>query len=216
MFIQELNELKDEIIKDALLVETMISKSMQGILESNAGLLLEVMNEIEPHVDQYERMIEEQSIFLIAKYDLFASDLRTIIMIIKINRDLERIGDHAVTISENGLMLINNPIKHIYDELQLLAENSAKMLKESIEAFENKNGDLALGVCQRKKSVDATNNKICQNIIDSMQEGKDAINQVLIIIRIASSFQRIAHLASNIAEEVIYMVEGRDIKHLKF
>ncbi len=216
MFTEELNTLKNKILKDALLVESMIKDSIQGILENNAELLNRVMHVSEPQIDDYDRIIEEQSIFLIAKYDLFASDLRTIIMIIKMNRDLERIADHAVTISENGLVLIKSPIAHIQDDLQLLAENSAKMLKDSIHAFEHKDVEVALNVCQRKKSIDTANHLIFQNILNSLKNDKDVIDPILIILRIASSFQRIADLASNIAEEVIYMVEGRDIKHVQF
>jgi phosphate transport system protein len=213
MLKEKIIELKYQLIQDATLVENMISKSIRGLLEKKADMLNEVMNTEEPKVNAYDRAIDELCVELIAQYEPVARNLRMVIMIIKMNKDLERMADHAVNISESGLYLIANPDVVSYDDVRLMGESSVKMLKDSINAFVNEDVLLAQSVCDRDNVVDSAGDKILRELTEVMRNKKDAIPRGLQLMRIAHNLERIADLSTNIAEEVIYIVEGRDIKH---
>ena len=106
---EKITELKHLLIQDAGLVEDMISRSMRGLLEKNPDMLYQVVKNQEPRVNAYDRSIDELCVQTVAQYEPVARDLRLVIMIIKMNKDLERMADHAVNISESGLYLIANP-----------------------------------------------------------------------------------------------------------
>ncbi len=213
MLKEKITELKHQLIQDANLVEEMISKSIRGLLDRNADMLNGVMNTEEPKVNAYDRAIDELCVELIAQYEPVARDLRMVVMIIKMNKDLERMADHAVNISESGLYLIANPVLGSYEDVSTMGENSVQMLKDSINAFVNEDVSLAEAVCDRDNVVDSAGDKILRELTELMRNKKDAIPRGLQLMRIAHNLERIADLATNIAEEVIYIVEGRDIKH---
>ncbi len=206
-------ELKHQLIQDANLVEDMITKSIHGLLERKVDLLKEVMTTQEDKVNAYDRSIDELCVQLIARFEPVARDLRTVIMVIKMNKDLERIADHAVNICESSLFLTSNPILVSYEDLSLMGSNSARMLKDSINAFVNEDVQLARSVCDRDNVVDNAGDKILKELTVVMGNQKDAIPRGLQLMRIAQNLERIADLATNIAEDVIYIVEGRDVKH---
>ncbi len=213
MLQEKMIELKRHLLEDASLVEEMIAKSIKGLLDKNELLLLEVMNTEEPKANDYDRQIDEMCVGLIAQYEPVARDLRTVIMIIKMNKDLERIADHAVNVCESSMFLINKPVLQTLEDLKLMGENSVHMLKDSINAFVNENVHLANAVLERDNVVDNAGDKILKDLTELMRSQKDVIPRALHVMRIAHNLERIADLATNIAEEVIYIVEGRDIKH---
>jgi len=213
MLKEKIVELKRQLVQDATVVEEMIAKSIKGLIDRNTQLLNEVMNTEEPKVNTYDRIIDEMCVELIAQFEPVARDLRMVIMSIKMNKDLERMADHAVNISESGLFLIANPILGSYEELRLMGENAVKMLKDSINAFVNEDVLLAQSVCERDNIVDTAGDVILKGLTEIMRTKKDTIPRALQMMRIAHNFERIADLSTNIAEEVIYIVEGRDIKH---
>jgi len=134
-------------------------------------------------------------------------------MIIKMNKDLERMADHAVNISESGLYLIANPFLGSYEDLRIMGENTVSMMKDAINAFVNEDIALAQLVCDRDDIVDKAGDKILKDLTVVMRGKKDVIPRALAVMRIAHNLERIADLSTNIAEEVVYIVEGRDIKH---
>jgi len=213
MFKDKIIELKHQLIQDASLVEEMIAKSIKGLLDGKEELLLEVMNTEEPKVNDYDRAIDELCVQLIAQYEPVARDLRMVIMMIKMNKDLERMADHAVNISESSLFLITHPVLSDYGDLQLMGETSVNMLKDSINAFVNEDAVLAMSVRERDNIVDNAGDKILKDLTELMRSKKDSIPRCLQLMRIAHNLERIADLSTNIAEEVIYIVEGRDVKH---
>lgn len=214
MLREKITELKHLLIQDAGLVEDMISRSMRGLLEKNADMLYQVVKNQEPRVNAFDRSIDELCVQTIAQFEPVARDLRLVIMIIKMNKDLERIADHAVNVSESGLYLIANPpFWSSYDDLRTMGENTVAMMKDSINAFVNEDISLADTVCDRDDSVDNLGDKILKDLTVLMKGKKDVIPRALAIMRIAHNLERIADLSTNIAEEVIYIVEGRDIKH---
>lgn len=213
MLKEKIIELKHQLMQDAALVEEMIGKSVKGLLDNNPALLEEVINTYEPRVNDYDREIEKMCVELIAQFEPVARDLRMVIMIIKMNKDLERMADHAVNICESGLFLLKHPAKISHTDLKLMGESAVLMLKDSINAFVNENAVLANAVCHRDNVVDDAGDKILKDLTELMRSKKDMIPLSLQMMRIAHNLERIADLSTNIAEEVIYIVEGRDVKH---
>jgi phosphate transport system protein len=213
MLREKITELKQNLLEDAALVEDMIGKSTRGLVDGNSALLEEVMTTYEPKVNDYDRAIEKMCVELIAQYEPVARDLRMVIMIIKMNKDLERMADHAVNICESGIFLLKNPLTTSSSDLNVMGENSVRMLKDSINAFVNEDVVLAQAVCLRDNIVDEAGDKILKDLTELMRGKKDSISRCLQLMRIAHNLERIADLSTNIAEEVIYIVEGRDIKH---
>ena len=215
MLREKITELKHLLIQDAGLVEDMLSRSMRGLLEKNPDMLYQVVKNQEPRVNAYERSIDELCVQTIAQFEPVARDLRLVIMIIKMNKDLERMADHAVNISESGLYLIANPFVGSYSDLPSMGENTVGMLKDAINAFVNEDVVMAQAVCNRDNIVDDAGDRILKELTIVMKGKKDIIPRALALMRIAHNLERIADLSTNIAEEVIYIVEGRDIKHYK-
>ncbi len=213
MLREKITEVKQQLLEDAALVEDMINKSVKGILDKDFALLEEVVNTNEPKVNDYDRSIEKMCVELIAQYEPVARDLRLVIMIIKMNKDLERMADHTVNICESGQFLLKNPVAGSTEDLKMMAENAIRMLKSSIDAFVKEDVLQAQSVCDMDNIVDDAGDKILKDLTDLMRSKKEAIPRCLHIMRIAHNLERIADLSTNIAEEVIYIVEGRDIKH---
>lgn len=213
MLRDKLVDLKRHLLEDAALVEEMIAKSIRGLSEKNEVLLLEVMNTEEPKANDYDREIDEMCVELIAQYEPVARDLRMVIMIVKMNKDLERIADHAVNVCESSLFLINKQGLQPLEDLKVMGDNAVQMLKDSINSFVNENVILANQVLERDNVVDSAGDAILKELTELMRVQKDVIPRALHVMRIAHNLERIADLATNISEEVIYIVEGRDIKH---
>ena len=215
MLPQKLTELKHKLIEYATLVEEMIDKSIKGLLDKNEVFLYEVMKKDEPRSNIFDVEIDEMCTVLIAQYEPVARDLRTVLMILKMNKDLERMADHAVNISESGIFLIKRPSIISFADIKKMAETSSTMLKDSISSFIDNNVTLAQEVCERDTIVDNLGDTILKEVTNFMKGEHDGINRSLQIMRVAHNLERIADLSTNICEEVIYIVEGKDIKHHK-
>jgi phosphate transport system protein len=168
MFYEKLNRLKEKIIEQGNLVESMIEKSIRGLLNKDKALLLEVLQVDEPRTNEMEIEIDEMCINLIARFQPEARDLRTIIMILKMNNDLERIGDMAVNISESALYLIERPQVKPMIDLPKMAEETIQMLKDGIDSFIKSDAKLAKSVCERDDIVDAYRDQILRELITYM------------------------------------------------
>jgi phosphate transport system protein len=191
----------------------MIEKSIKGLVQRDKGMLTEVIEEQEPKENMLEMEIDEACIQLTACYQPQAKDLRTIMMVLKMNNDLERMGDEAVNISEGALLLIDRPeVKPLID-IPRMAQEARKMLEDSIKAFMNENTQLAQKVCERDDLVDGLRDQVLRELITFMASDPSVIEPSILLIRISRSLERIADLCTNICEDVIYMVEGRIIKH---
>lgn len=213
MLPERMNELKYRLIEYAALVENMIDKSIRGLSEKEAALLVEVMQQDEPRANHFDRQIDEMCTTLIAQFEPVAIDLRIVLMIVKMNKDLERMADHAVNISESSLFLITRPFLKSSEDVRIMAKTTSTMLKDSIDAFVNGDVAMARAVCERDNSVDNLRDKIREELTDFMRGEHDGIKRSLHLMRISYNLERIADLSTNICEEVIYIVEGRDIKH---
>jgi len=213
MLAKRLDELRKQLMESAMLVESMVEKSIKGLAERERPLLAEVLGQDEPRENQLEIQIEELCIELIALYQPAAKDLRRLVTTLKMNNDLERMGDEAVNISESSMYLIEQPpVKPLID-IPRMAEESVRMVKDSLRAFIEEDISLAKQVCERDDVVDNLGGQILRELITYMAADSKTIERSLHLLRIARSLERIADLSTNICEDVIYMVNGRTIKH---
>ncbi len=214
MIDENMGLLKQKLTDFAFHVEKMIEGSIKGLLEKN-GEMLNTVFQGEGRANDFEIEIEELAIETIAKYEPKAKNLRTILMILKINNDLERIGDHAVNISESALFLIDKPpVKPLVD-IPRMAEESINMLRDSVKAFIDEDPALARSVCKNDEIVDHLRDQVLRELITYMVSDPTTIERSIHLIRIAQNLERIADLSTNVSEDVIYMVEGKIIKHHK-
>ena len=215
MLKKDLNLLGKQLLESASLVKGMIQKSIRGLTQKEKNILLEVIEQDEPKENELEIAIEESCIQQIACYQPQAKDLRTIMMVMKMNNDLERMGDEAVNISESALFLIEKPeVKPLID-IPRMAEEATKMIEDSLKSFINEDIQLAQNVCERDDIVDGLRDQILRELITFMAADPTVIEPSIRLIRISRSLERIADLSTNICEDVIYMAEGRIIKHGK-
>ncbi len=213
MLEEKISILKKKIVEFCLLIEKMIDESISGLLNKNSEILKKIINEYEVLANNFEIEIDELSIETIAQYQPKAKNLRTILMILKINNDLERIGDHAVNISESSLFLIERPMVKPLIDIPRMAEKTIEMVKESVNSFINENSSLARKICTEDEIIDDLRNQITRELITYMTSDPNTIERSLHLLRIAQNLERIADLSTNISEDVIYMVEGKIIKH---
>ncbi len=210
---EKITELKKDLIEYAGLVEGMIDKSIKGLLDKKEELLKEVIEKDEPKANQREVVLDETCINLIAQFQPAAGDLRKILMIYKINNDLERLADHAVNIAQSSLFLIERPqVKPLID-IPEMAKHANLMLRDSLNAFIREDVKLARAVCERDNTVDDFQSQIVRELITYMSSDAGTIERSLHLMRISNNLERIADLSTNICEDVIFMVEGKVIKH---
>jgi len=213
MLEQRITELKEKLFIMAALVESMLEKSINSLVNKDEELAREVINRDEPKTNDLEIEIEDSSIKLMALYQPEASFLRIIVAIIKINNDLERIGDHAVNIAERSLYLIPRPpVKPLID-LPRMGKSARKMLKESLDSFIKGDAELAILVCKEDEEVDSLRDQVIRELITYMISDPSTIERSIRLISIARNLERVADLATNIAEDVIFSVKGKVIKH---
>ncbi len=213
MFEEKLNEIKRRLVEEASLAETMVKYSIQGLLERRADLLDKVINEMEPRMNETEVELDEMCTNFIALYEPRAAQLRTVLMVLKMNNDLERIGDLAVNISTSAQYLIERPqVKPLID-IPKMAEETTGMLKDAIDAFINSDAEKAKRVCERDEIVDNLRDQVLRELITYMTSDPTTIERAIHLIKISRNLERIADLSTNIAEDVIFVVEGKIIKH---
>jgi phosphate transport system protein len=208
----EISNLKQNLVKMAGLVELAIDKSIKALKERNAELAHQVIHD-DANIDDLEIQVENQCITLLARHQPVAADLRFIMASVKINNDLERMGDHAVNIAEKSLQLIKTPPLKPLIDIPYMAGLAQKMVKESLDALLQKDGVKAKAVCENDDIVDGLEDQINRELITYMMEDPKSISQALALSMVAKNLERIADLSTNIGEEVIFMVEARTIKH---
>lgn len=210
----ELKELKESILYEGGLVENSIRGAIKALLERNSDISREVIKN-DALINEKEVEIDEFCLKLLALRQPAAKDLRFITTAIKINYDLERIGDMAVNICERVLELNEEPQLKPYIDLPRMAETVELMVKESLDAFVKEDVGLALKVTKDDEKVDQFLDQIFRELLTYMIENPKTISRATRILFIAKYLERIADHAVNIAELVIFMVEGRIIRHGK-
>ncbi|MGQ9610737.1 MAG: phosphate signaling complex protein PhoU [bacterium] len=213
MLAEKITDIKKKLIEYANLVENMIDDTLEGLLDKEKELLIKVIEKDEIASNKFELELEELCITAIAQFQPKARDLRTIITGLKINNDLERIADHAVNIAESSLFLIERPTVKPFLDIPRMSQIAVKMLKDSIIAFINEDVELAYNVCLRDENVDALRDQVLRELIMLMSSNPATIERSFQILRISSNLERIADLSTNISEDIIFMVQGKVIKH---
>jgi phosphate transport system protein len=210
----ELKELKEKLLYEGGLVEKAISSAIKALLERNPELADKVIDD-DPIVNALEVEIDEFCLKLLALRQPAARDLRFITTAIKINYDLERIGDMAVNICERVQELNQEPILKPYIDLPMMAETVQTMLKESLEAFVNEDVATARKVMKDDQMVDQLLDQIFRELLTYMMQDMKTISRATRVLFIAKYLERMADHAVNIAELVVFLVEGKIIRHIK-
>ncbi|HML94747.1 MAG TPA: phosphate signaling complex protein PhoU [Thermodesulfobacteriota bacterium] len=212
---EEISKLKKMLFEMAASVEEMIAKSIKALKDRNMIMAEEVIKG-DQKINEMEVEIDNQCIRILALYHPEAADLRTVSMIMKINNDLERIGDHAVNIAEKTIYLADKPpVKPLID-IPKMADKAIQMLQESLDAFVNKDAELAVEVCKKDDDVDALEPQIVRELVTYMISDPQTIDRSLALILIAREIERVADLATNIAEDTYYIASGKMLKHHSF
>jgi phosphate transport system protein len=211
-FDQELSELKEKLLAMASRAESSVQSAVRALTERNDELAQQVIAD-DSAIDQFEIEMDELAVRLLALKAPVASDLRLITVAMKISHDLERVGDEATTIARRALELGKEPQLKPYVDIPRMASIGLQMLKDALDAFVNRAPDSARGIIPRDKEVDAINKQLHRELASFMIENPTTITRALNLMVISKSLERIADHATNIAEEVVYIYEARDIRH---
>jgi phosphate transport system protein len=216
MIEERINLLTEKILKMAAIAEEMVKLSVKAIVEKKLELPEKVINELEPQVNELEIEIDDLAIETLALFAPQAKNLRKVTMIIKMVKDLERVGDLAVNIAEFGRELIPQPDVKPYIDLPRMTDIASSMLDDAITAFIKEDAKLGREICLRDDLVDQLNDQIIRELITYMLSDPRTINRAILIMRVSENVERIADQATNIGEYVVYIGEGKVIKHHHF
>jgi phosphate transport system protein len=211
-FDQELDELRQKLLRMATMAETAVGKSILSVTNRNTDLAREVITD-DITLNRMELAIEEQAFRLLALRQPLATDLRLTVAAMRIATELERIGDQAVNIAERALELNSRPPLQLPFDLKIMADMALGMVRTSIDAFVQQDPKLAIKVCQRDVEVDLLDDEYIQKILDCMIKESRWVVRLHHFIIVTRNLERIADLATNIAENIVFIVEGRVIKH---
>jgi phosphate transport system protein len=211
-FGQELEELNQSLLQMGGLVESSIRRSTQSLVERNKELAKDVIRD-EPRIDMMQVEIDAQTTRLLALNQPVARDLRLLMATLKINTDLERMGDLAVNIAERAISLIERPPVRALVDIPQLASLVESMLLKSLDAFVKGDVDLATSVLPADAEVDALRDSIYAELIALMQRDPAVVPSAINLMFVARNLERIADHATNIAEDVIFLVKGIDVRH---
>jgi phosphate transport system protein len=213
-FNTELEEVRSHLLAMGGLVEKQVSDAVSALINADSGLAQQV-REIDDQIDMMERNIDEECLRILARRQPAASDLRLIISISKSVIDLERIGDESSKIARRAIELCEDgEAPRGYVEVRHIGEQVRKMVQEALDAFARFDAELALSVAQYDKIVDREYKTAIRELATYMMEDPRAISRVLSVIWALRSLERIGDHARNIAELVIYLVRGTDVRHL--
>jgi phosphate transport system protein len=208
----ELNHLKETVLRMGGLAEKMTHRAVQALVERKREMFPEV-KEMEQQVNQLHMDIDEIALGMIALRQPTAKDLRFITAAMKINTDLERIGDQAINIVEQAEKLLSvPPVKPLID-IPRMAEIAEEMLKAALDAFVQGNDELAYRTILRDDSVDQLKDQVFRELLTFMMADASTIPRSMDLILVSRHLERVADHATNICEDVIFMVKGKDIRH---
>jgi len=210
----ELEEVRSHLLAMGGLVEKQVSDAVRAVIDADAGLARQVRT-IDDQIDIMERGIDEECLRILARRQPAASDLRLIISISKSVIDLERIGDEASKIARRAIELTEDgEAPRGYVEVRHIGEQVRKMVHQALDSFARFDAELALSVAQYDKLIDREYKSALRELATYMMEDPRSISRVLSIIWVLRSLERVGDHARNIAELVIYLVQGTDVRHM--
>lgn len=211
-FIKEVNLLKDMILELSGRVEDQLGRAVRSVMNRDVAAAQEVL-EGDHAIDQYEVDVEEECLKILALYQPVAHDLRFIIAVLKINNDLERIGDLAVNIAERTVFLSSLAMPASTFDFPAMAMKSQMMVRQSLDALLRQDIDLAIRVREADDEVDDMNREMYEQIKRSIRKEPDRVDALIHLLSISRHLERVADHATNIAEDVIYMIKGEIVRH---
>ena len=211
-FDEELKLLKQKLLQMGDISQEMIGLSIQSLVQRKNAFAQEVFG-LEVKVNHMEIEIEDEVLRLMARRQPAAKDLRLLTAILKINNDLERVADQAVNIAEIAVDLMKLPLLKPLIDIPHMAHLAQKMIKNSLDAFVQHDAALAQAVCEDDDEVDRINDQLFRELLTYMMEDPKSITRAVDLILVSRNLERIADHATNISEDVIFIEEGKNIKH---
>ena len=211
-FDEELKNLKEKLLEMAARAEEQIALAIRGLKDREEALACQVLDR-EESINLLDIEIDEMCLCLLALRQPMATDLRFITSAMKISNDLERIGDLAVNIAERTIDLLKSPQLKPLIDIPRMAQLSQDMVRDALNAFVNRDEKLARDVCQRDDQVDQLEDQVFRELLTYMMQDPGTISRAVDLILVGRHLERIADHATNIGEDVIYMVKGKTIKH---
>lgn len=211
-FDTELNEIREKLLEMGGKVEGMLANAMKSLIERDTELAQRTII-FDHEINQLEMEIDEKCLEVLARRQPAARDLRFITLALKIVTDLERIGDQCANIAKRSKELNQEPSLKPYIDLPRMAQAASNMVKEALDAFVRGDDNLAIKVCQDDQVVDDLNEQIQRELLTFMMGDPSTISRAIKINHVSKCLERIADHATNVAEMVIFMVKGKDIRH---
>ena len=211
-FQREIDQLKKKILAVSAAVEESIARAIAAVIQHDADLAQQVAaGDIE--IDQMEVDVEEDCLKILALHQPVAVDLRFVVAVLKINNDLERMADLAVNIARRAEYLASEPRFDLPSSLEEMASKTQAMVKQSLDALVESDVELAREVCVADNDVDQHNRQMHVLIQDQIRVNPDEVEKLMHLLSVSRHLERIADLATNVAEDVIYTVEGEIVRH---
>ena len=214
-FSRELEKIKKEILSLGAKVEEQVRMAIQAVETNDAELAKQIIKS-DFNIDEMEVEIEEDCLKILALHQPVAVDLRFLIAVIKINNDLERIGDQAVNIAERVDVIAKRDLSELFFDYTAMGEKVQDMLKMSLDALVNMDYDMAYSVVMRDDEVDQIKVDAYDRIKQAMSKPPDKIGYLINLLLISRHLERLADHTTNIAEEVIYLIEGEIVRHAAY
>jgi len=211
-FHQEIEALKAQLLLMGGRTEAIVQKSVEALKRHDAALAQQVLDD-DAAIDRLEIDIEERCVGLLALRQPLAGDLRVITAALKISNDLERVGDHAVNIAGGAIKLAETPSLKPLVDIPRMAEMATGMLREALDAYVQNDSERARRLVRADDDVDQLNRQVFRELVSYMIEDHSTITRAMELILVARNLERVADLATNIGEEVVFIAEARIIKH---
>jgi len=211
-FEEELDNLRNRLLEMSGLVEDSVYRSIKSLLEKDEQAAQQVLQN-EAKINRMEIEIDELATNLLARVQPMATDLRFITAAIKINNDLERMGDISVNIVRRTLVLINEPMPKELVDIPHMASLAQSMIRQSLDAFVRKDAELARSILTSDDVIDQLRDSVYEELITLMEQDPTTVRQSINLMFIARALERLADHATNIAEDVLFLVEGVEVRH---
>jgi phosphate transport system protein len=208
----DLEELKQRLLWMGSLAERAVHQAVQSVLDADESLAQAVLGE-EDSINEMQIELDERVQRLLATQQPMAIDLRFILAVSRINNDLERIGDQAVNIAQSAQRIVRHPRVKPYVDLPRMSELAEGMVRDSLDALVRRDQELAKSVLVRDDEVDGLRDQMFRELLTYMMENSAVVFPAFELILVAKNLERIGDHATNIAEDVIYIVAGRDVRH---
>lgn len=211
-FVEELEHLKARLLEMGSLVEVGIQRSISAVTQKDRGAADEVFRN-EKRINEIEVEIDDFAVNLLALHQPMAADLRLIVAALKINTDLERMGDLSVNIAQRAIALMEGPVIKPMIDIPHIAGLVQSMVRKALDAFVARDADLARSVLASDDAVDSLRTACYHELTSFMEQDPKNIQQSLALLSITRNLERIADHSTNIAEDVLFLVKGVDVRH---